>query len=168
MEFGAGFMKARKGQMAIEFILIVILMLLYIQTIILPSIDIAEASVDDSTRVAQARFAAERFSSTISYVKAVNGESRKTINIYVPDDTSLKCDADNDLIGFTVRLNDALADRVVPLCNEVATGWECSKDFGVEFDGCGSGQEFDLQVRGLYKVRVEKDAAGDVTASLIT
>jgi len=173
MEFSFGFVNARKGQMAIEFILIVILMLLYIQTIILPSISIAEASVDDSTRVAQARFAAERLSSTLAYVDAVNGASRKTINIYVPGDTSLKCDvsgADNT-VSFTVKLNEELANRAVPLCTEDADGWKCSKEFSIpdSVSTCGSGAVFDLQVRGLYSIRVEKDAGtGEVSAILVT
>ena len=75
--------------MAIEFMLIIILMLLFVQTIIIPSVDISAAAVEDTTKLAQAKFAAERIVNSVEYVAASPGDARQTIHVFVPEGATL-------------------------------------------------------------------------------
>ena len=99
-------MKSKKGQISIEFMLIILITLTYLQlltaTVINPSID----SVEDTTRMGQARLSAEKMTSTINEIASSMGEGKKAINIYVPKDATLECVTDgmNEYIEFSVLL----------------------------------------------------------------
>ncbi|MBI4043220.1 MAG: hypothetical protein HY393_00245 [Candidatus Diapherotrites archaeon] len=95
-----------KGQISLEFILIVVIILIYVQTVILPVSSTALNAADDVTRLSQARKAAQDLTGTINYIGAVPGTSAQTITIFIPKNTAIHCYA-NPLqkIGFEVNLN---------------------------------------------------------------
>ncbi|GEM_PF-2792862 len=81
----------KKGQISIEFLLILALILLYISVLIIPNINIASDATKEVAGLSQARLAAEKITSTANNV-ALSGEfSRQTINVYVPKDATLEC-----------------------------------------------------------------------------
>ncbi|MBU1120877.1 hypothetical protein KJ660_03270, partial [Candidatus Micrarchaeota archaeon] len=82
----------RKGQASIEFMLLIVLILLYIQTIIQPMIIEGTNSLDDTMRVGRSRFAAEKLANTINYVNSLSGEAKSTVSIFIPDRSRIYCD----------------------------------------------------------------------------
>ena len=99
------FVKNRKGQASIEFMLLLIIMLMYVQLIIVPSIDVAAASSEDVVRLGEARFAAEKLANTVNYVSASTGESKQTIKLFVPRETTIECNDTDNTIDFSVNMS---------------------------------------------------------------
>ncbi|MFH1224473.1 MAG: hypothetical protein V1676_01590 [Candidatus Diapherotrites archaeon] len=92
------FFRGVNGQASIEFILLIILMLLYIQTLILPEIDIGRGAARGVIGLGEARFAAEKIVNAVNYVGSSSGEAKETISVFVPKGAELRCDSE----GITV------------------------------------------------------------------
>jgi len=115
MESGV-FMKNRKGQVSIEFLLLLIIMLLYIQLIIMPTIDFSANYAEDAIRLGEARFSAEKLANTIDYIALSSGESKQTIKLFVPKDANISCNANaaGNSIEFKVKISEPTADCPAP------------------------------------------------------
>lgn len=92
MEFA--FLRAKKGQASIEFILLILLMLLYVQTIIQPSILISAESASGTMGLGETRFAGEKIANAINYIGTSGGLAKETIRVYVPKGAELFCKED--------------------------------------------------------------------------
>lgn len=93
------FLGGVRGQASIEFILLIMLMLLYIQTLILPEIDIGRSAAKGAIGLGEARFAAEKIVNAVNYVGSSSGEAKETISVFVPKGAVLQCESD----GITVK-----------------------------------------------------------------
>ncbi|MBI2598001.1 MAG: hypothetical protein HYW50_02295 [Candidatus Diapherotrites archaeon] len=80
-----------KGQLSVEFIFILITMLLFVETIIQPNILEAEKISKEMFGLGYTALAAEKIVNAIDLVQASGGETRQTINIYVPENAKIKC-----------------------------------------------------------------------------
>ncbi len=98
-----------KGQTSIEFMLLIVITLLYIQTVISPNINEALTSVSDTTRVGEARLATEKLANAINYVAASNSESKTTVNLFIPDRTVILCDEGDNIIGYQITVDADIA-----------------------------------------------------------
>jgi uncharacterized protein (UPF0333 family) len=81
----------KRGQASLEFVFIVVVMLLYMHTIILPSIDFAADSARDVKAVSEANFAAERLADTINYVASSSGDTAISLSVFVPSGATILC-----------------------------------------------------------------------------
>ncbi|MFH1586392.1 MAG: hypothetical protein ABID38_00885 [Candidatus Diapherotrites archaeon] len=99
----------RRGQASIEIIMLVMIIALFIQTVVNPSLTIAAASGKETARIGQARFAAEKLANTIDAVSVAPGENKRTITLFVPGNTILTC-----------QLSDIGATCVNGICFQVA------------------------------------------------
>lgn len=115
----------RKGQASIEFMLLIVLILLYIQTIIQPMIVEGTNSLDDTMRVGRSRFAAEKLANTINYVNSLGGEAKSTVSIFIPDRSRIYCDDTENEIYFISSIDSKIAQ-----CGLDGTP-ECDKSFGL-------------------------------------
>ncbi len=97
-----GDVKGRRGQVSIEFILLLVLIILMVQTITLPYLSVAEKSASDVLRTAQARVAVQRIYDSVNTVNAAGSDARQSFRVYVPKNSRLACSG-ND-VGFTVGL----------------------------------------------------------------
>ena len=93
-----------KGQISIEFLLIMLIMLLYLQTIIRPGIDSAEMAASDVQRVDQTNLMAEKLASSINEIAAASGDTKKTIQLFLPENVFISCDVTNKTIDYNVGL----------------------------------------------------------------
>lgn len=128
----------KRGQVSVEFMLLIVIVLLYIQTVIQPSLTIAANSVNDSVRVGQARFAAEKLSNAVEFAQSTYGETKQTIKILIPKDSKIECDQDNKKFEMKVTINSDIAAcpqpkdiSNIPMVNAL-TGlpiFECDKNF---------------------------------------
>ena len=80
-----------RGQSSIEFILLVAIAMIYISTVIMPSVEISKRAASDTMQLSQARLAAEKLANTIDSVAAASGDAKATITIIVPQRALVKC-----------------------------------------------------------------------------
>lgn len=144
-------MKSRKGQISIEFMLILLICIGYLHmltaTVIGPSIDAAE----DITRLGQAKLSAEKLASAINEMGSSLGEGKRTLHLFVPKDSELSCNADS--VRFKVTLyggatEDCLIDSV------------CEKNIPVNANGLVC-TNFDTSNDSQFlEITIEKDSSG--------
>ena len=96
------FLKGRKGQLSIEFMILIVVVLFYIQTIVQPMIETAESSANDVSKLGQIRLAAESLRNGIEAVNA-SVEARQGIRIFLPQGTELLCSNEKG-IGFRAEM----------------------------------------------------------------
>ncbi len=80
-----------KGQTSIEFMIIILLMLIYLTTQIQPAMLNAGNALNDTKIVAQASIAARTIASSISEVGSLSGQSQKTITVFIPKGIKIEC-----------------------------------------------------------------------------
>jgi uncharacterized protein (UPF0333 family) len=114
-----------RGQTSIEFMLLIIITLLYIQTVISPNVNEALTSISDTARVGEARLATEKLANAINYVAASNSESKTTVNLFIPDRTIILCDEANKRLRYETVVDSNIAKCGV-LDNNPAN---CDKNF---------------------------------------
>ncbi|MBI4044884.1 MAG: hypothetical protein HY392_04195 [Candidatus Diapherotrites archaeon] len=126
----------RKGQISIEYLLIISLMLLYITVIILPNVDLSAKTAKEIAGISQARLAAEKILSTANEVALSGEKTRQTIRVYVPARTFIDCNITSVGMPATISFDYNLSLGIpVYACderdggNEMPEGTECSKDF---------------------------------------
>lgn len=117
-----------KGQVALEFMMLLIIMLLYVQLIIIPNIEISAAAVEDTARLGEARFAAEKVVNAVNYMAITSGESKQTVSIFVPENAKLICTSDKDL-NIEVTLNPFLSAWEPVKCKNDGKDNVCVKSF---------------------------------------
>ena len=118
----------QKGQASVEFIILFVILLAYIYTISEPSVQVAQDSINDISRVSQSRLAAEKLAAAINELLVSDGLGKKTIHVVVPENSKITCDYGNPAdptpeIFFTTDLSANLAGITVPgKCVSPATG----------------------------------------------
>ena len=100
------FLKNRRGQISIEFILIVLIIIIYIHSVVQPTLMIATESAQDTTRISNVKLAAEKLAGTINQLEASQGNGRKTIDLFVPEKSYVECTPTS--IDFGATLSDRL------------------------------------------------------------
>ena len=103
---GIGFLKNKKGQVSIEFILIILILLIYIYSVILPTLNISTDTLQDVTRLSQTKFAAQKLGMAINQLEANKGDGKKTISLFVPEGATVTCDGPGNQISFVVEMSD--------------------------------------------------------------
>jgi uncharacterized protein (UPF0333 family) len=79
-----------KAQTSVEFLFVFIVMLIYVQTILIPAVDKGVHSAVDIQAMARTRMSAERLANSIMEVANTTGDSEKYIWIYLPDNQAQK------------------------------------------------------------------------------
>lgn len=115
----------KKGQTSIEFMLLIVISLLYIQTVISPNVNESLLSVSDTARVGQARLATEKLTNAVNYVASSNSESKTTVNLFIPDRTVITCDESNKRISYQTIIDANIAK--CGILDDDASN--CEKDF---------------------------------------
>ena len=80
-----------KGQAAVEFLLIILIGVLYITTIIIPNVENAEDRIIDVSNFAKLTVSAEKLSKSIQYISLAGDGSKQTIQMIVPSDSTFDC-----------------------------------------------------------------------------
>lgn len=140
-----------KGQIAIEFLFLIVIAMIYMQTISSPALELAADAMDDVTRLAQIRVAADNIANNIESLEA-SVEGRRTITVFVPENGTITIEDDG--VVFEITLNRT---ATVEGCNDTI----CSKQ--IEFGGSVSitGNTV-FNGRGLYEVVLEKAEGSEV------
>ncbi|MBS3062490.1 MAG: hypothetical protein J4203_01330 [Candidatus Diapherotrites archaeon] len=128
-----------RAQVSLELMLLVMAMLLYLQTSTLPMVQLSSKAVQDVGSVGKARLAFDAVHDSIAWVGHSTGESRRTLEVFLPAQTRLSCDAGQASLSFAVSLDPSL--ERVPACaqDQDNDDFQCShsKAFGPGFKlGC--------------------------------
>ncbi|MDO8627377.1 MAG: hypothetical protein Q7K42_02845, partial [Candidatus Diapherotrites archaeon] len=116
----------KKGQIAIEFILLLVVMLVYIQTIIQPVLDTSYNATDDVTRLAQTRNAAQKLVNAIDYSSLSVGDASQQIRVFVPGKSSVGCNSLGE-VNFSIVLNSTGVNTVCDFGDTDGDVSKCSK-----------------------------------------
>lgn len=81
----------RKGQASIEFILLMAIMLLFINTAIIANSNAASDAALDVSRLGKARLGAERLVDAINYVGLGAEGTKQTVSIFIPQGATITC-----------------------------------------------------------------------------
>jgi len=98
---GVVFSMNKKGQISIEFILIMLIMLLYLVAVVQPTAALAANSTEDVARLSQTKFTAQKLGNSINELKSNEGHGKKTISLFVPKNSRIECDAGSGRIIFS-------------------------------------------------------------------
>jgi hypothetical protein len=96
--------KNQKAQSSIEFLVLIVILLVFVQTIIQPSLEETTLAVKDTQRVGQATLAADKLVNAIEQISAITGESKTTVNLFLPEDVQIKCQAAQKRITYQLNL----------------------------------------------------------------
>lgn len=97
-------MKSRKGQISIEFMLIILICLGYLQLLTVNVLEPAIDAAQDVTRLGQAKLSAEKLAVTINEMGSSLGEGKRTLHLFVPKDIIFSCSSGTQVIRSDVLL----------------------------------------------------------------
>ena len=91
-----------RGQIALEFMLLMVFVLVFISSTVLPSIELAGKTAQEIEQLAQARIATEKIAFTVNQLQTQSTGAKQTLLVFVPQDTNIFCNLGN--IGFAFPL----------------------------------------------------------------
>lgn len=101
-----------KGQVSIEFILLIVIAMVYIYGTVRPLINDATTAAEDVQRVSDTKISAQKLANAINEAAAGSGESKRTIHLLVPKGvegglrgTRIECDSPNNKINYIVEIS---------------------------------------------------------------
>jgi uncharacterized protein (UPF0333 family) len=95
----------RKGQISIEFMLLLMVLLLFMFTTILPGAKEAEKGVDDASRISAAIMAQEKIVSSANYLSVLGSGSKQTLTVFLPEKTSMTYSSEKLTLTFYTKSN---------------------------------------------------------------
>ncbi len=104
----------KKGQVSIEFVLLLLVGLIYLQTISSAVITPAINSATDVSNVGEARLATEKIVNSINELSSSPGDAKKTINVFVPENTEIRCNSTSKSVSFSVTVNGISVSTCTP------------------------------------------------------
>ncbi|MFA6268793.1 MAG: class III signal peptide-containing protein [archaeon] len=113
----------QKGQVALEFIFLLLIVIVYLTTVTMPLGKETTALVNDVESVTKANNEVQKLTNAINEVSLLGVGSRKTVTVFAPQDTNIYCNAAS--ISFETKLNQQPYPKQCPSGN-------CRKDFAIK------------------------------------
>lgn len=135
-----------KGQTTIEFLLVTLIALVYLQAVVQPGILQSTGSLEDVQRITQAKIEAQKIANAIEEISLINGSAKKEVMLLVPKKTE---------IGLTDTAN--IKVKILGLTQSFSKSWtnvNCNKlecNFNVPYYKAG------LQMKGLQQISNQND-----------
>ena len=134
----------KKGQISLEFMLLIVFLLVYLSGTMLPAVDLAATTAQEVEGIGQARIATQKIVSTINRLQNQASGARETVTIFVPADANITCDTSNK-IGFEFQLKG----NPVSSC---ASNGKCTAVFPTQAASLSCGTGFTLRSGSLYYI----------------
>lgn len=147
---------SRKGQISIEFILIVTIALFYIGATVLPIVTDSANSASDVKAVADTTLSATKIANTLNEAASSSGDMKKTVSIVLLASSKISCDGVANMVNYDVNVTASGGNPDELNCHETGPlNYECSSSVPLV-----SGASTAFEIRGplLKKVIVEKDS----------
>jgi uncharacterized protein (UPF0333 family) len=84
-----------KGQVAIEFMFIILIVIVYITTVTIPLVKESKTAVEDIDSLSRANNETQKILNAVNEVYLMGEGSRQTINVYIPQNTTIYCEDKN-------------------------------------------------------------------------
>lgn len=104
----------QRGQVAIEFIFILLIIIIYIFTVTKPLIDSSVSAVDDIERISKIKNETEKLSNAVNETHLLGNGTKRTIFLFIPNNARIFCE--ENLIGFSATINDSEVNPEVQVC----------------------------------------------------
>lgn len=137
----------KKGQVSIEFILIVTMALIYINTSVWPTIEASSQSAIEVKAIADTKIAATKLSDAINEAIISSGDMKKTIGVYIPEGAALYCEQSGSTIDYSVEIETLKGVSgggfnpdparciekydLTPPPDQILIGWTCNSSVAV-------------------------------------
>ena len=149
-----------KGQAAIEFIFIVLLIVVYIFTVTKPLVDSTQGVIEDIDTVTRSNNEAQKIVNSVKRISMLGVGSKETINLFIPINGKVGCYKDGN-VGFVAKINQRTLDGTpinpgVTLC----PGNVCDKNFSLPTVPIDC--QFDRPMEGTQKFAIMKDTDGKI------
>ena len=143
-------MKSKKGQISIEFMLIILVCLGYLQLLTVNVLEPAIDAAQDTTRLGQTKLSAEKLASAINEMSSSLGEGKRTLHLFVPKDAELGCNATNVFFDVSLYGGDAIG----------CSGSSCQKNIPVYANNLVCTNFDNLDSSQFLEIVIEKDSSG--------
>jgi len=153
MKFGKG-----RGQMTIEFILIVVVILILLQTIVVPFTNYAKDSVIDISSLSYVDQSANNLKQSIEFVTLNESMAKTQVTIFIPVDSNLVVSADS--ISYFILLKDAPKNSN---CNNDGL---CTKTIYLQ-KGISNSEDIILPGKKEYSLNIFKEPGGKTYVELL-
>jgi uncharacterized protein (UPF0333 family) len=124
---------SKKGQISVEFILLITIALIYITTSVWPIVDQGADAAEDVKSVADAKFSSMKLAKALNEAAVSSGDMKKTFEVFLGPNTTIACDLANQEIDYTVIVSyiNAISNPDLTKCvveNDAVgnpIGWRC-------------------------------------------
>jgi len=106
----------KKGQVAIEFIFILLVIIIYIFTVTKPIIQSGEGAVSDIDSIASMKRETQKITNAINRIYLLGDNSKETITLFIPQENSIFCNSNT--IGFIAKINKDEINPPLGVCPE--------------------------------------------------
>lgn len=151
----------QRGQVAIEFIFILLIIVVYIFTVTMPLIQSTESAIIDIEKIGKIKNEADKLNQTINKINLFGDGSKETINVFIPAQTQINCDETNNRISFTAQINRTQINPTIANCNNDICNYEYDQFQNLTLD-CVE----DVFVSGNYKIEILK-ADGNIRLRIV-
>lgn len=167
---GSGILN-QKGQISIEFILILVFGLVYIIGIIGPVVDESAQATVDIKSVSDTKVSAMKLANALDEAGTSSGNMKKTIQLLIPKDSEIICNTtvDEEGIDFIATVSpigggwnpDDSKCTTIEDPPGTTVGFKCSSKIGILSDTAAEITDCPIMTGPLFRtIVVEKTAAG--------
>ncbi|MBI5884730.1 hypothetical protein HZB89_01385 [archaeon] len=147
-----------KGQASIEFLLIIVIMIVFIQTIVQPAVLASADALEDVRQVGETKAAAQKLVNALDELSLAGDNAVKTIFIFVPGNSVIECSQLDSRIVYAASLKSEAtacqppAESIQPIDNDnqkctyaiqSIAGIQCNTTV---FEGLLKGQAFEVRL----------------------
>ena len=156
----------RKGQVSIEFILIVTIALFYITTVVWPIVNESTTASEDVQGISATKISAMKIANALNEAESSNGDMKKTISILLPDKAIIFCDGSNTIAltayvdasgGNPDEINCVDGETEIVETETVLVNYKCTSTIDLI---TGAGTPFDITGPIFKDFVVEKNDFG--------
>jgi hypothetical protein len=151
--------KKSRGQAAIEFIFIILIVIIYVFTTSKPFIENAQGTIEDIQNITQINQETKRLNDAITKISLLGINSQNTLTLIIPKNAELFCL--NDKLRFETKINQTGNNPKTGTCQNNV----CDKNFEIRNDitlNC------DIQSinTGIHNIKIKKTDPDKVIVSL--
>ncbi len=140
-----------RGQAAIEFIFIILIVVVYLFSVTKPLIESTQSTITDIQNITLANNETQKIVNSVNKISLLGNSSKETLQLFIPENSFVGCYNDGT-IGFITKINVLTKNPEMNLCKNNS----CDKNISIN-DGIIVNCNFPL-VSGQRTVIVEKQS----------
>jgi hypothetical protein len=122
----------QRGQAAIEFIMLILIVIIYLVTITRPLVEDAKSLTEDVQLIVRADSESKKIVNSITEVSILGKGTKKTLQLFVPNEAIITCDETKNAILFDLNFQKPLTAPMGDFAGERNTYCEkehCKKTY---------------------------------------